>query len=442
MSDERPLSAEHTARPWLPNPARDRTWTCSPVSRDVRDFHRGLAGYAPTRLVDLPALAAELGVGRVLVKDESLRLGLPAFKSLGASWAIHRALRARPRGDTESNGSPVTLVAATDGNHGRAVARFSRLLGHRARIFVPDGVHPAAVQAIRDEGADVTTVPADYDEAVRTAARFAADSSGVLVQDTAWDGYEEVPGWIVDGYSTLFRELDDQLAELGIEQPDMVLVPTGVGSLLQACLTHFRVPRTGADTAVVSVEPVEAACVQASIVAGHPVSVATGHTIMAGLNCGTVSSLAWPSIHRGLDATATVTDDQANLALRALAENSVPVGPCGAAPLAAAQTLATRLPDTRDLDHRPHRERRSSWLPPRANPRILSATRDRTGASHDHDPGWLLRRQSLVHIDQSCSVPALIRVAPDDMEFTEIPIGDLPLYSPDHDGDIHQRPGR
>jgi diaminopropionate ammonia-lyase len=341
------LNTAHTARPWLPNPARDRTWTCSPVSRDVIDFHRGLAGYAPTRLVDLPALAAGLGVGRLLVKDESHRLGLPAFKSLGASWAIHRALHDRLRSDAEGpSGTPVTLVAATDGNHGRAVARFSRLLGHRARIFVPDGVHPAAVQAIRDEGAEVTTVPADYDEAVRTAASYAADGGGLLVQDTAWNGYEEVPGWIVDGYSTLFRELDDQLNDLGIEQPDIVLVPTGVGSLLQAGLTHYRV-RTGADTAVVSVEPVQAACVQASVAAGHPVSVATGHTIMAGLNCGTVSSLAWPSIHRGLDATATVTDDQATLAARALAENGVPVGPCGAAPLAAAQTLATG----RDLGH-------------------------------------------------------------------------------------------
>lgn len=344
------MSTQHTAQPWLPNPARDPIWTCSPVSRDVMDFHRGLDGYAPTRLVDLSLPAAELGVGRVLVKDESARLGLPAFKSLGASWAIHRVLRARLDSDAGGPiGSPVTLVAATDGNHGRAVARFARLLGHRARIFVPDGVHPAAVQAIRDEGADVTTVPADYDEAVRAAARYATDGGGVLVQDTAWNGYEEVPGWIVDGYSTLFRELDDQLADLGIEQPDLVFVPTGVGSLLQACLAHYRV-RAGSDTAVVSVEPVEAACVQASIVAGHPVTVATGHTIMAGLNCGTVSSLAWPSIHRGLDATATVTDDQATLAARALAANGVPVGPCGAAPLAAARRLATRpLPDVADL---------------------------------------------------------------------------------------------
>jgi diaminopropionate ammonia-lyase len=342
----RSTGTRYTARPWLLNPARDRTWTCSPVPRDVLEFHRGLAGYAPTRLVDLPALAAELGVGRVLVKDESHRLGLPAFKSLGASWAIHRALRARLRGDAEGS-SPVTLVAATDGNHGRAVARFARLLGHDARIFVPDGVHPAAVQAIRDEGADVTPVPADYDEAVRTAARYAADTGSILVQDTAWVGYEGVPGWIVDGYSTLFRELDGQLADLGIEQPDMVLVPTGVGSLLHAGLTHYRVRGAGADTAVVSVEPVDAACVQASIAAGHPVSVVTGRTIMAGLNCGTVSSLAWPSIHRGLDATATVTDDQVISAARDLARNGVPVGPCGAAPLAAARTLAaTRLPGT------------------------------------------------------------------------------------------------
>ena len=207
-------------------------------------------------------------------------------------------------------------------------------------------------------------MPADYDEAVRTAARYAADTGGILVQDTAWHGYEEVPGWIVDGYSTLFRELDDQLADLGIDQPDLVLVPTGVGSLLQAALTHYRADSTGADTAVVSVEPVEAACVQASIAAGHPVSVATGHTIMAGLNCGTVSSLAWPSIHRGLDAAATVTDDQVTSAARDLADNGVPVGPCGAAPLAAARTLAATGGLIRD-DSRPDRHRGRSRQPRR-----------------------------------------------------------------------------
>jgi diaminopropionate ammonia-lyase len=310
--------------PWLANPARTPGWTCPPVPDEVLEFHRGLPGYAPTPLVDLPALARELGVGRVLAKDESHRLGLPAFKGLGASWAIHRALR----GHDPARG-PVTIVTATDGNHGRAVARFARLFGHRARIFVPDGVHPAAVQAIRDEGAEVTAVPSAYDQAVRAAAH----DGGLLVQDTAWAGYEDVPGWIVDGYSTLFREIDDQLGS----RPDLVLVPTGVGSLLQAALTHYG---GNADTAVVSVEPVVAACVQASVAAGAPVTVATGPTVMAGLNCGTVSSLAWPSILRGLDAAATVTDDQVTLAAQDLAENGVPVGPCGAAPLAAAQTLA------------------------------------------------------------------------------------------------------
>jgi diaminopropionate ammonia-lyase len=281
-------------------------------------------------------------VSSVHLKDEAERFGLPAFKALGASWAIRRALR----GHDPARG-PVTIVTATDGNHGRAVARFSRLRGHPVRIFVPDGVHPAAVQAIRDEGADVTAVPADYDEAVRTAARYAGDTGGILLQDTAWDGYEEVPGWIVAGYSTLFRELDDQLADLGIVQPDLVLVPTGVGSLLLAALTHYRADSTGAGPAVVSVEPVEAACVQASVAAGHPVSVPTGRTIMAGLNCGTVSSLAWPSIHRGLDAAATVTDDEVTAAARDLAANGVPVGPCGAAPLAAVQTrAASRRPGT------------------------------------------------------------------------------------------------
>ena len=201
-------------------------------------------------------------------------------------------------------------------------------------------MHPAAVQAIRDEGADVTGVPADYDEAVRTAARYAADTGGILVQDTAWDGYEEVPGWIVAGYSTLFRELDDQLADLGIVRPDLVLVPTGVGIAAPGRSHPLPGRPHWCEPAVVSVEPVEAACVQASVAAGHPVSVATGRTIMAGLNCGTVSSLAWPSIHRGLDAAATVTDDEVTSAARDLAAHGVPVGPCGAAPLAAAQTRA------------------------------------------------------------------------------------------------------
>lgn len=307
---------------FTPNPHRDPGWSCSsPASARVLDFHRSLAGYAPTPLVPLAR--------DVFAKDETTRLGLPAFKALGASWAIHRALSGRALDGRDAGGGPVTVVSATDGNHGRAVARFARLFGHRASIFVPDGVHPAAVRAIRDEGAEVTHVPGDYDNAVRAAA--AAD--GLLVQDTAWPGYEEVPGWIVDGYETLFAELDEQLPG----PPALVVVPAGVGSLLQAALAHYRSADTG--TAVVSVEPEAAACVRASVAAGRPVTVPTGRTTMAGLNCGTVSSLAWPLIRPGLDGCVTVDDAAAARAANRLAGHGIAAGPCGAAPLAALDAL-------------------------------------------------------------------------------------------------------
>ena len=144
---------------WVPQ-IRSVDWTCEPVSTTVRNFHRSLAGYAPTPLIDLPTLARELGVGQVLAKDESNRLGLPAFKALGASWAVHRVLQ------QAAEGQSLTIVAATDGNHGRAVARFARLLGHPSAIYIPAGVHAVAIQAIADEGAAVTVVDGSYDEAV------------------------------------------------------------------------------------------------------------------------------------------------------------------------------------------------------------------------------------------------------------------------------------
>jgi diaminopropionate ammonia-lyase len=313
--------------------ARDRAWTCRPAPAAVREFHRSLPGYAPTRLAALPDLARAFGVARLYAKDESDRLGLPAFKALGASWAIHRVLRERaPAGQ-------LTIVTATDGNHGRAVARFARQFGHCCAVFVPDGVHPAAVQAIRDEGASVTHVPGSYDAAVRAASRATGGAEAVLVQDMAWDGYEEVPGWIVDGYTTLFTEIDDQLRDQGIARPDLVVVPAGVGSLLQAALTHYRSGHTPPGPAVICVEPQSAACVLASVTAGHPVSVTTGVTSMAGLNCGTVSSLAWPCILRGLDGCVAVSDAEVAGAARELAEHGVRAGPCGAAALAALHAI-------------------------------------------------------------------------------------------------------
>ncbi|MGB1079645.1 MAG: diaminopropionate ammonia-lyase [Candidatus Nanopelagicales bacterium] len=315
--------------------SRSAEWKHAAPSRQTLDFHRSLDRYAATPLMDLPALARDLNVGRVVAKDESSRLGLPAFKALGASWAIERILRTH----AETSGT-TTIVTATDGNHGRAVAHFARHFGHRSLIFIPDGVHPSAVQAIQDEGADVREVGGSYDDAVSAAASAATAPGHVLVQDTAWEGYEQIPGWIVDGYATLFAEADEQLTALtaGSASVDLVLVPTGVGSLLQAALTHYR---SAGDARVVSVEPTEAACIVPSIDAGEPVTVETGVTVMSGLNCGTPSLLAWPLIRDGLDGAVSIDDSPAVTAAWDLADLDVPTGPCGGSGLAAARFLLT-----------------------------------------------------------------------------------------------------
>ncbi|RMB81375.1 diaminopropionate ammonia-lyase [Streptomyces shenzhenensis] len=317
-----------------------RAWRCAPAPDETRAFHRTLPDYAPTPLSDLPSLAKELGVGRVFVKDESNRLGLPAFKALGASWAVHRTLAERA-----ANGEglgPVTLVTATDGNHGRAVARTARRLGQYAHVFVPQGVHPGAAAAIVAEEAKVTEVAGDYDEAVRLAAEAAEGPDAVLVQDTAWLGYERIPGWIVEGYSTLCAEIDEQLTAAGaVGGPDLVAVPVGVGSLAQAVVTHYRSRPAGQAPALLSVEPDAAACVLESLTRGGPVSVTTGATTMAGLNCGTPSSIAWPYLYGGLDAAVAIADNDSARAAADLAGLGLASGPCGAAPLAGIRAALT-----------------------------------------------------------------------------------------------------
>jgi diaminopropionate ammonia-lyase len=311
-------------------------WSCDAPPTVVFDFHRSLVDYEPTRLVDLPTLAEELGVARVFAKDESRRLGLPAFKALGASWAIHQALR-----QAEPRDRPETLMAATDGNHGRAVARFARLRGHPAQIWVPGGVQPTAIDAIKAEGAVVTMVDGSYDQAVGAAAAAADELGGLLIQDTAWDGYRQIPGWIVQGYATMFFEIDEQFAAYGAGSPHLVAVPVGVGSLAQAALAHYRSRQSGRDVSVVSVEPDTAACVYASLAAGSLTCIDTRETIMAGLNCGTPSEQAWPYLHGGLNAAVRVTDSAATRAMNDLATLDVDAGPCGAAGLAGVRTALT-----------------------------------------------------------------------------------------------------
>jgi diaminopropionate ammonia-lyase len=301
-----------------------RDWTAPPVSDQAQAFHRSLPGYAPTPLVAVPELASELGVGRVLVKDESSRLGLPAFKVLGASWACRQVLNRQPG---------ATLVTATDGNHGRAVARTAASLGVRAVVFVPRIMRPEKAARIASEGAQVVWVDGDYDTAVARAAAFADGAPDrALVQDTAWDGYEQVPAWIVEGYETLLVEIDDELDRA----PDLVAVPVGVGSLAEAVVRHYRQPESPRPS-VLSVEPDTAACLLASLVAGRPVTVPTQSTVMAGLNCGTVSSAAWPVMRDGCDAAVAVSDAGATRAVDELGRFGISSGPSGASTLAGAR---------------------------------------------------------------------------------------------------------
>lgn len=298
-----------------------RTWRCPPAPTEVREFHAGLPGYAPTPLTGLPVLAAELEIGRLFVKDESSRLGLPAFKALGASWAVHRVL--------EHRSGQVTLTTATDGNHGRAVARMARLRGHRAHVFVPHTVPSPAIEAIRAENAEVTVVEGTYDDAVAQAAK----ADGILVQDMGWPGYEEVPAWIVEGYGTLCHEIDEQLDG----EPDLVVVPVGVGSFAQAVITHYR--SRDSRTRLLAVEPDSAACVLESLKAGELRTVPTGDTIMAGLNCGTPSTTSWPYLHNGLDAAVSISEAECTKAMQDLHAQNVHSGPCGAAPLAGLRAI-------------------------------------------------------------------------------------------------------
>jgi diaminopropionate ammonia-lyase len=281
-------------------------------------FHRTLPGYAPTPLVEAPAAATALGVRRVLVKDESSRFGLPSFKVLGASWAIHRALRECP--------GATRLACATDGNHGRAVARMARLLGLQATVFVPASMIEARRAAIAAEGAAVEVIEGTYDDAVERAA--AADA--LVIQDTAWPGYETVPAWVVEGYSTIGAEID--------ARPDVVAVQIGVGSFAAAVVRRFAGAR------IVGVEPLAAACALASIEAGAPVEVPGPHdSVMAGLNCGRVSPVAWPAVSRGIEAFCAVTDERAREAVELLARDGVAAGESGAAGLAGLLAFRDEL---------------------------------------------------------------------------------------------------
>lgn len=322
------MAARFRRNPFLANPfPRDLL----AAKGDARAFHRTLPGYAPSPLVDLAPLAKELGVGKLLLKDESKRFGLNAFKGLGASYAIHRVMQANP--GTKS----WTFATATDGNHGRAVAWSAKRLGQKAVIYVPANTVPARIDAIKGEGAEVVVVNGTYDETVTRAASEAKTKGWQVISDTAWPGYMEIPGWIMSGYSTIFEEAGEQHAG-GF---DAVFLQAGVGGLAYAGVMYAVA--TAKKPKLISVEPTDADCLLESILSKDgSIQIAKGkqNSIMAGLNCGTPSLLAWPAIRAAVDFFLAVDDSWAEDAMRRLAKASVVSGESGAAGLAGLLALA------------------------------------------------------------------------------------------------------
>ncbi|MGE0361945.1 MAG: diaminopropionate ammonia-lyase [Vicinamibacterales bacterium] len=288
-------------------------------------------------LVALPGLAAVLGLGGLLVKDETGRAGLPAFKSVGVEFAVDALAR---RGDLDGVS---TLVCASAGNHGRAVARAARLAGLGATIFLDRDVAAARVDAIASEGATIVRVAGTYDDAVREAAAHAASSGGLVVSDTSWPGYTQIPRDIMLGYT---RIMDEAAAAWGPDgPPDLLVVQAGVGGLLAAVASWSAWTYGAARPRLVAVEPLRAACVQASARAGRPTAV-TGPltTIMAGLRCGEVSPLAFEALAGLVDLYLAVDDHWTREAMRRFArpepgDVALAVGASGAAGLAALLAL-------------------------------------------------------------------------------------------------------
>lgn len=311
------------------------------------DFHRRLPGYAMTPLVEAPDLAKTLGVGRVYVKNETSRFGLPSFKILGASWATYAALAEKlglmPEGPLSHAGlrawvsplRPLTLLAATDGNHGRAVARVAQWLGIEARIYVPNFVSAARIRAIESEGAEVVVVDGVYDASVDAALDASRCPGSLLISDTARTSGDALPKLVTAGYTTTFAEVDVQLAERGDTRIDAVGIQAGVGGLASACTLWARRLRENNPPRVAVAEPEAAACVMTALAAGEPISVAADQlSEMSVLQCGTISLTAFDTLKAGVSCCFAIEDDWAVRAASGLGAAGVATGSSGAAGLA------------------------------------------------------------------------------------------------------------
>lgn len=328
--------------------------------KKARAFHESIPQYKKTPLANLEKMAEELGLAKVCVKDESYRFGLNAFKVLGGSYAIAKYIAQKCGKDiaqmpysvlvskeTKDAVGSITFYSATDGNHGRGVAWAANRLGQKCVIRMPVGSTEIRRQNIENEGAECTIETVNYDDCVRMVAEEAArNPNDVVVQDTAWEGYEEIPSWIMQGYSTMADEASEQFAE----RPTHVFVQAGVGSLAGGIVGYFanKYPENPPIMCVVEAEP--AACLYKGAVAGDgKIRICDGEmpTIMAGLCCGEPNITSWDILKNHVTAFLAVDDSIARKGMRMLnaplkGDPQVISGESGAATFG---TLATIMQD-------------------------------------------------------------------------------------------------
>jgi diaminopropionate ammonia-lyase len=338
------------------------------IAQQARNFHRQIPGYSMTPLKSLPNLAKFLGLGSIWVKDEAVRLNLGSFKVLGGSFAIYRYIQQRLGRTDELSyadlSSPevrqklgdLTFAAATDGNHGRGVAWAARQLGFKSIIYVHKFTSEARIQAIQRNGAKVVVIDGTYDDAVRQINEDAQRNGWQVISDTSWEGYTDIPKWVMQGYSTMFAEAQEQLAAMGQVKPTHLFVQAGVGSLA-AAMIGFYTQLFGAERpTTVVVEPDRAACLfrSAEIGDGQPHSFPGDlDTIMAGLACGDPNPIAWELLWDTTDVFMKTPDYVAAKGMRVYGVplNGDPyliAGESGAVTLGAL-TFAMELPEYADL---------------------------------------------------------------------------------------------
>ena len=318
----------------------------------VRHFHQSFPEYSVTPLVKLEVLAEELGVQSIYVKDESYRFGLNAFKVLGGSYAIAREI-GRLLGlkeeeltlgrllapDVKERLGTLTFVTATDGNHGRGVAWTAQRLGHRAVVFMPKGTAAERLENIRRLGAEASITNVNYDDTVRLARAYAAEHKGIIVQDTSWEGYDEVPLHIMQGYTTMGSEIVEQLQAYGNIKPTHVFLQAGVGAMAGAMAGFIADYYKERRPLITIVEPNQADCIYRTALANdgqlHTVGGALD-SIMAGLCCGEPCSLGWRQLAAYADNFVAMPDRAAALGMRVLgrpmgSDAAVVAGESGAA---------------------------------------------------------------------------------------------------------------